>query len=78
MRKNLQMLRISHDLTQEQMAERIGVSRTTYCKVENGKSKGSMSFWLAVKKEFPEVAIEEVAKVKERASNEEQAENHSQ
>lgn len=64
MRKNLQMLRIENDLTQEQMATRLGVTRTTYCNIENGKSKGAITFWLAVKREFPEVDIEVMAEVR--------------
>lgn len=67
MRKNLQMLRVENDLTQEQMAKRLGVTRTTYCNIENAKSKGTMTFWLAVKREFPDIDIDEMAKVKERA-----------
>jgi DNA-binding XRE family transcriptional regulator len=65
MRKNLKMLRIENDFTQEQMAIRLGVTRTTYCNIENGKSKGSMDFWLGVKRAFPDVDIEEMAKVRE-------------
>ena len=67
MRKNLKMLRIENDFTQEQMAIRLGVTRTTYCNIENGKSKGSMDFWLAVKRAFPEVDIEDMTKVREEA-----------
>lgn len=67
MRKNLKMLRVENDFTQEQMAIRLGVTRTTYCNIENGKSKGSMTFWLAVKRAFPEIEIDEIIKVKERA-----------
>ena len=67
MRKNLQILRIDNDLTQEQMAERLGVTRTTYNRIENAESGGSIEFWLAVKREFPEVDIEEMTKVREKA-----------
>ena len=66
MRKKLQILRIQHSLTQDQMAVRLGVTRTTYNKVETGKSNGTTNFWLAVKREFPEVNIEDVAKIEER------------
>ncbi len=64
MRKNLKLLRVENDLTQADMATRLGVTRTTYCNIENGKSKGSMTFWLAVKRAFPEIDIDEMAKVK--------------
>lgn len=62
MRKKLKMLRIEHDLTQGEMAKRLGVSRTTYCYIEKGKSNGTMSFWLGLKREFPEIDIDEMAK----------------
>lgn len=50
--KELVKLRVDHDLTQPQAAERLGVSLTTYNLVENGKRRGSQAFWLAVQKEF--------------------------
>lgn len=67
MRKNLKMLRTDNDLTQEQMAKRLGVTRTTYNNIENGKSKGSITFWLRVKEEFPEIDIVEMEKVRVQA-----------
>lgn len=51
----LKGLRGKYDFTQEKMAMRLCVSRTTYCKIENGKSKGTMKFWLGVMRAFPEV-----------------------
>ena len=66
MRKNLKLLRIENDLTQAEMAARLGVTRTTYCNIENGKSKGSITFWLCVKRVFPEIDIEELIKRKEK------------
>lgn len=67
MRKNLKLLRVENDLTQDEMAKRLSVSRTTYCNIENGKSRGSITFWLGVKMAFPEIEIDEMTKVKERA-----------
>ena len=64
MRNKLVALRGEHCLTQAQMAERLGVTRETYGNVERGKSNGSLNFWLAVKREFPETDIETLAKVK--------------
>ncbi len=66
MRKNLKILRIQNDLTQDGMADRLGVSRTGYINVELGKSKGSIDFWLKVKKEFPDADIEELVKVRKK------------
>ena len=67
MRKLLKMLRAKYDFTQEKMAMRLCVSRTTYCNIENGRSKGSMTFWLGVIRAFPEVEEEVMTKLKERA-----------
>ena len=63
MRTNLKLLRVKYGLTQEEMAKRIGVTRTTYCNIENGKSEGGMFFWLGLKKAFPEIDIHEMTKV---------------
>lgn len=51
---NLKMLRAKYNLNQTEMAKRGGVSRTAYNLIENGKSKGGMSFWLKLETEFPE------------------------
>lgn len=66
MRINLKKLRLeAGNLTQEEMANRLGVSRVTYSFVESGKSKGSIDFWLAVEREFPEAKISELTLVSE-------------
>lgn len=67
MRKILKMLRAKYDFTQEKMAMRLSVSRTTYCNIENGRSKGSMTFWLGVMRAFPEVEGEVLDILKERS-----------
>ena len=64
MRVNLKLLRVKHNLTQGEMADRLGVSRVTYCKVENGKTNGSGTFWLAVSREFPDCNINQIIKTK--------------
>ena len=51
-RKRLKSLRALHDLTQDEMATRCGVSRTVYAKIEQGKRKGSSDFWIKLKHEF--------------------------
>lgn len=63
MRKKLKLLRVEKGLTQEEIAFLLGVTRTTYCNIENGKSKGSMTFWLGLKRAFPEIDIDEMAKI---------------
>lgn len=65
MRMKLKLLRVENGFTQAQMALRLGVSRTTYCNIENGRSKGTITFWLGVKRAFPEIDIDEITKVKE-------------
>ena len=74
MRKKLRHLRVEHNLTQDNIAERLGITRTTYSKIESGKSNGSTAFWMALKREFPEVNIDEL--LQERGE-ENEAENHS-
>ena len=51
-RDNLYLFRCTHRLSQQEMADKIGVDRMTYAKVENGKSDGSMRFWNALKAAF--------------------------
>ncbi len=36
MRNNLRVLRAKHDMTQESLANRAGISRVTVCRVESG------------------------------------------
>ena len=51
-RMNLRSMRGSLCLTQEEMADRIGVSNQTYSLVELGKRRGSMSFWKGLQTAF--------------------------
>lgn len=51
-RDNLYLFRCSKRLSQQEMADKIGVDRMTYAKIENGKSDGSMRFWNALKAAF--------------------------
>lgn len=44
-RLKLKQLRVSLDLSQEQMADRLNVSRSLYAAVENGKRYGTLKFW---------------------------------
>lgn len=52
MRKNLKMLRVKHDLTQEEMAEKIGCDRGTYASIENGSRDGRLAFWQELQQAF--------------------------
>lgn len=69
-RQALRLLRVKYDLTQEQMAERLGVDRGTYANIELGKRRGSIEFWETVQKEFniPDAdmyALQRMGKVEE-------------
>lgn len=52
MRNKLKVLRVINGLTQQQMAEKTGVSVSTYSLIEQGKRRGSQEFWLKLQKEF--------------------------
>ena len=52
-RLRLKRLRLDNgDLTQAQMAERLGVNRRVYCAIEKGDSNGSPEFWVRLKERF--------------------------
>ena len=51
-RHNLYMFRCDKKLTKGEMAERTGVSRTTYSLIERGERSGSDEFWSALQREF--------------------------
>lgn len=52
MRTNLKILRVKNNLTQEEMANRIGCTRTTYSSIEKGERNGRQSFWVNLQKAF--------------------------
>ena len=52
MRTELKVLRVKHNLTQKELAEKVGVSYPTYNLIEQGKRKGSTQFWANVQKLF--------------------------
>lgn len=52
MRMNLKLLRVSHNLTQQEMADAIGCQRTHYAAIENGHKAGKESFWKSVQRAF--------------------------
>ena len=52
MRLNLKLLRVQNNLTQEEFAEKVGVSRGVYSNIENSKVNGTMIFWDNVQKAF--------------------------
>ena len=68
MRTSLKQFRIGQHLTQNEMAEKIGVSRATYAYVENGKRGGSQTFWRNLKFAFdvPDENMWQLQKLDER------------
>lgn len=44
-RTNLKVFRVKQGLSQEKMAQRIGVIRPTYSAIENAKRTGRHAFW---------------------------------
>lgn len=52
MRKSLKLFRVGLNLTQAEMAEKIGCGRAMYSYVENGKRAGRQMFWNSLQKAF--------------------------
>ena len=44
-RIKLKQLRVSLDMSQEQMADSLSVSRSQYAAIENGQRYGTLKFW---------------------------------
>lgn len=51
-RKNLKIFRVEHDLTQFDMAQRIGCSRDAYSAIESGSRDPSYDFMKKLKAAF--------------------------
>lgn len=51
-RKELKILRLEHDITQDQLAEKIGISKGAYALIEQGKRVGSDKTWLKLQEIF--------------------------
>lgn len=45
MRHNLKVFRVKHNLTQHEISEKIGCTRSTYSAIESGKREGRRTFW---------------------------------
>lgn len=52
MRLALKTFRVSQNLTQRELAHKLGVSVPTYNLIEQGKRRGSQEFWQKLQKEF--------------------------
>lgn len=51
-RHKLKVFRVKHNLTQQQLADQLGVSLSTYNLIEAGKRRGSEVFWLKLQTTF--------------------------
>lgn len=52
MRINLKLLRVSEGLTQNEISEKLGISRITYSFIERGERQGNYKFWERVQETF--------------------------
>ena len=52
MRIELKLLRVKNQLTQQQLAQKLGVSCTMYNLIERGQRKGSIDFWTKIQQLF--------------------------
>lgn len=64
-RRNLTVLRAKHGLTRQEMAKKIGVTRSTYSEIENAKRDCSTKFLSKLQSAFniPDSEIWELTKV---------------
>ena len=50
--EKMKILRITHNMTQSDAAEKIGISLSLYNLIENGKRVGSIETWKKIQKLF--------------------------
>lgn len=74
MRSNLYIFRHKLRLSQQEMADKIGVHRATYSAIETGKQNGRVKFWEDLKKAF-NITDAEKGELMKRDEDEDEAEN---
>lgn len=52
MHKKLKLQRTQKELTQQQLADKIGITTATYIDIEKGRKYGSINMWKKIQKEF--------------------------
>lgn len=52
MRKNLKLFRTNRFLSQQEIADKMGVTRGTYAAIENGSREGRKTFWAQLQEAF--------------------------
>lgn len=50
--ERMKILRITHNMTQADVAEKIGISLSLYNLIENGKRVGTIEAWVKIQKLF--------------------------
>lgn len=50
-------LRIEHEMSQKEMAEKLGTSRSTITRIENGKANPSLNFLIKLGKAFDKKVV---------------------
>lgn len=57
---DLKGFRISRGLTQKELANELGFSKSYYSKIENGERQPSFPFMSKLKNRYPEVSIDDI------------------
>lgn len=70
MRLKLKTFRVSKNLTQAEMAEKIGCSLNSYQGIEKGRRTGNMKFWNSLKDTFCLTGNELIDLMEETDNNE--------
>lgn len=54
MQKRLELMafRARHDLSQQEMADKLGINRSTYAMIERGQRRGSDAMWATLQAAF--------------------------
>lgn len=70
-RTALKNFRVNKNMTQEEFAEKMGVSRSCYQNIESGIRNGKLSFWLQLQAAFniPTAAMWEIMQPQEAGEN---------
>ena len=61
MRMNLKLMRVSENLSAQQLADKLKISRTSYCAIENGSKNPS---WETIKKIADYFKLEKIEELK--------------
>lgn len=64
MRSNLTKFRKMLGLTQNEMAEMVGLTKSTWCNIEKGRSKGKLDMWITLSVKF-NLSLEELINLQE-------------